>query len=97
MAESGPSHAPQTRSNSRATIASTLSSAGVDLGAVDAGAIGLRRELNFVHPAEQVFEFAVGFALDRHATKIADVAFVIAAGIKRQNVACRPLGRRVRD
>src|ERR1700729_1682283 len=65
--------------------------AGVDLAAIDARPDWLaRRHLDLVHFAKQVLEFAVWLALDRHATEIAAVAFVIAAGPKRQDVARTP-------
>ena len=55
-----------------------------------------RRHLDLVHLTKQLLEFAVRLALDRHATEVADIAFVIAAGIKRQDVARPPdlVGRR---
>jgi hypothetical protein len=39
---------------------------------------------------QEVFELTVGLALDRHSAEVADIAFVVAAGIKRQDVARSP-------
>ena len=67
-------------------------------GGVDVAAPSRRRLIGFIAArwmlsisAEQIVKLGVGFALDRHAADVADIAVVIAAGVDRHDVALLPL------
>ncbi len=64
---------------------------GVDFPPHSAGAHHLHGgALDALDLGQEIHEFGVGLALDRHAADVADIAVVIAAGVDRHYVALLP-------